>query len=221
MDKCAAKGICLVVLLCVAGLLLPGCHSVYYKTMETFGYHKRDLLVERVEDARDAQEDAKEQFQSALEKFSSVVGYSGGQLEAKYKELNAELEGSESKAKTVRKRIGNIEEVAGALFDEWESELGKYSSEKLRRSSERKLEQTQQRYAQLISAMKRAEEKMEPVLSAFRDQVLFLKHNLNAQAIASLQEELVSVEAEVSSLIKEMEASIAEADSFIQAMAQE
>ncbi|MHC4619035.1 MAG: DUF2959 domain-containing protein [Planctomycetota bacterium] len=221
MDKWTANHTCVVVVLGFFVLLPVGCHSVYYKTMEKFGYHKRDLLVERVEDARDAQADAKDQFESALEKFSSVIGYSGGALEEKYEELKAELEGSESKAKAVRKRIGNVEEVAGALFEEWESELGKYSSEKLRRSSERKLEQTQQRYVQLIGAMKRAEEKMGPVLSAFGDQVLFLKHNLNAQAIASLHEELVSVEAEVSSLIREMEASIAEADSFIREMAQE
>ncbi|MHC4619412.1 MAG: DUF2959 domain-containing protein [Planctomycetota bacterium] len=220
MDKRAANYTCVVVLSGVA-VLLTGCHSVYYKTMETFGYQKRDLLVERVEDARDAQEDAKEQFQSALERFSSVVGYSGGELEEKYRELKTELEGSESKAKTVRRRVGNVEEVAGALFDEWESELSEYANEKLRRSSRRKLEQTKGRYVQLIGAMKRAEEKMEPVLSAFRDQVLFLKHNLNAQAIASLHEELISVEADVSSLIREMEASIAEADSFIREMAQE
>jgi hypothetical protein len=69
--------------------------------------------------------------------------------------------------------------------------------------------------------MKRAESKIAPVLSAFRDQVLFLKHNLNAQAVASLREELVSVEADIASLIKEMEASIAEADAFIGAMAKE
>jgi len=69
--------------------------------------------------------------------------------------------------------------------------------------------------------MKRAEKKMEPVLSAFRDQVLFLKHNLNAKAIASLQTELVSVEAEVNSLIRDMETSIKEANAFISAMAKE
>ena len=62
---------------------------------------------------------------------------------------------------------------------------------------------------------------IDPVLLAFRDQVLFLKHNLNARAIASLQTELVSVEANVASLIKEMEASIGEADAFIKAMTKE
>jgi Skp family chaperone for outer membrane proteins len=216
------KGVfCLLMYLIVTALFLTGCQSAYYKTMEAFGYHKREILVDRVEDARDAQEDAKEQFQSALEKFSAVVDFSGGQLEEKYKELKAELESSESKAKKVSKRIGNVEDVAEALFDEWESELSQYTNDNLRQSSEQKLGQTRQRYLQLIDAMKRAEAKIDPVLSAFRDQVLFLKHNLNAQAIASLHDELASVEAEIASLIKEMEASIAEADSFIKAMGRE
>ena len=208
-----------IIIFCV--LLVVGCQSIYYKTMETFGYHKRDLLVSRVQDARDAQEDAKEQFQSALEKFSAVVEFRGGELEEKYKQLNTELEKSESRAKAVRKRISSVQDVAKALFNEWESELSQYTNDELRRASEQKLEQTQQRYTQLIGAMKRAESKIDPVLSAFRDQVLFLKHNLNAQAIASLQDELASVETNIAALIKEMEASIVEADAFIKAMTKE
>ncbi|MHC4105003.1 MAG: DUF2959 domain-containing protein [Planctomycetota bacterium] len=205
----------------VSALAIAGCKGVYYKTMEAFGHHKRDLLVSRVQEARDSQEDAKEQFQSALEKFSDVVEFRGGKLEEKYKQLKSELDKSESKAKTVRRRIGDVEGVAKALFDEWESELSQYTNAKLRHVSELKLEQTRQRYAQLIGAMKRAESKIEPVLSAFRDQVLFLKHNLNAQAIASLHDELASVEVSIATLIEEMEASIAEADAFIKAMAKE
>jgi hypothetical protein len=202
----------------ISFLAVAGCQSTYYKTMEAFGYHKRDLLVSRVQDARGAQEDAKEQFQSALEKFSAVVEFPSGELQETYNQLKSELDKSESRAKAVRNRISDVEKVATALFKEWESELEQYSSEDLRRSSEEKLRQTRQRYTQLISAMKRAESKIAPVLTAFRDQVLFLKHNLNAQAIASLRDELVSVEADVTSLIQEMESSIAEADVFIKEM---
>ena len=202
-------------------LFLLGCETAYYRTMEKFGYHKRDLMVERVEEARDAQKEAKEQFESALEKFSSVLKFEGGELEEKYKKLKAEYDKSESKAAAVRNRIEAVEDVAEDLFDEWQDELGQYTNQSLRRSSERKLKQTRAQYAQLIRAMKRVEKKIEPVLSAFRDQVLYLKHNLNARAIASLRSELVSVEADVASLIKEMEASIAEADTFITAMEKE
>jgi len=208
-------------LLVISMFTLAGCQSAYYGTMEAFGQHKRDLLVDRVEDTRDAQQEAKEQFQTALEKFTEVTNFSGGQLKDKYTELNTELERSQSKAKAVRGNISDVENVSNALFKEWESELDQYANDNLRRSSEQKLKQTRQRYTQLIDAMKRAEAKIEPVLSAFRDQVLFLKHNLNAQAIASLQDEFASVEADIASLIREMEVSIAQADEFIKEMASE
>lgn len=202
-------------------LTLCGCQSVYYKTMETFGHPKRDILVSRVEDTRDAQQETKEQFQTALEKFTAVVNFSGDELEKKYTELKSELERSESKANALHKHIRDVEDVSEALFEEWENELEDYSNDNLRRSSEQKLEQTRQQYTQLISAMKRAEAKIEPVLSSFRDQVLFLKHNLNARAVASLQDELDSVKADTAVLIREMEKSIAQADTFIKAMAEE
>jgi SMC interacting uncharacterized protein involved in chromosome segregation len=199
-------------------LFAAGCNSLYYGTMEKFGKYKRDILVDRVKDARDAQQQTKEQFASALEKFRSVVNVEGGKLQEKYDQLKSELDKSESKASAVRKRINDVEDVAGALFDEWEKELGQYKNSELKAASKKKLEQTRQRYAQLIGSMKQAESKIEPVLSAFRDQVLFLKHNLNAQAIASLQSELGTMEADIGRLIAEMEKSIAEADSFVKTM---
>ena len=54
-----------LMLIVTGAILLVGCSSAYYGTMEKLGYHKRDLMVNRVESARDAQEDAKEQFESA------------------------------------------------------------------------------------------------------------------------------------------------------------
>lgn len=198
-----------------------GCQSAYYKTMEAFGKQKRDILVSRVEKARDAQQETKKQFQTALEKFSSVVKVPGSELQNKYNQLKTELDKSEASAKEVSTRIADVESVTKALFKEWKSELDQYTNKELRHSSEQKLKQTQERCDQLIGAMKQAEHKMDPVLSAFRDQVLFLKHNLNAQAVASLQGELVTIESNVASLIKDMDASIAEANSFISTMASE
>lgn len=204
-----------VVGLSFCAFVIVGCQKTYYATMEKFGVHKRDILIDRVEDARDSQEDAKEQFKSALERFRALVDFEGGDLEDKYNELQSVLDESEERAEAVRNRIDSVEDVAEALFEEWESELKLYASASLRRSSEKKLAQTRKSYAQLIGAMKRAESKIEPVLTPLRDQVLFLKHNLNARAIASLQEELVSVEADVSTLIEELETAIAEANAFI------
>ncbi len=199
-------------------LFAAGCQSLYYGTMERFGKYKRDILVDRVKDARDAQQQTKEQFASALDKFRSVVNVEGGKLQEKYDQLKSELDKSESKASAVKKRISDVEDVAKALFDEWTKELDQYKNSELKAASKKKLDQTRARYAQLIGSMKQAESKIEPVLSAFRDQVLFLKHNLNAQAVASLQSELGTMESDIGRLIMEMEKSIAEADSFIRTM---
>jgi hypothetical protein len=211
----------LIALMAIGLFISLGCQSVYYDAMEKIGYHKRDLMVSDVEKARDAQQEAKEQFKSALERFTTVLNIKGGKLQDKYDTLNAEYERSETKAQAVRDRIASVEDVSQALFEEWEAELKEYSSANLRRSSQTKLTQTRTQYAKLIKAMKRAESKMPPVLAKFKDQVLFLKHNLNAQAIASLKSELGTVESNINLLIKEMEASIKQADAFISSMTKE
>ncbi len=202
--------------LLITALFSIGCQSIYYNTMEKFGYQKHEILVDRVVDARDEQQEAKEQFKTTLERFNEVVNFDGGELEDKYEILNAEYNRCESKAEDVKDRIAAVEDVGEALFKEWAAELDQYSNAKLRRSSQEKLVQTRREYDQLIRSMHRAEDRIDPVLAAFLDQVLFLKHNLNASAIASLKNELAVVEIDVDSLIREMETAIAEADVFIQ-----
>jgi hypothetical protein len=194
---------------------LTSCSSAYYNAMEQFGVHKRDIMVDRVVDARDAQEEAKQQFSSALEQFTAVVNFDGGELQDNYETLNTAFEESESRAQVVTDRIDAVEDVSEALFSEWEDELEQYSSAKLRASSERQLNSTRKRYSKMMKAMRSAERKMVPVLNAFRDQVLFLKHNLNAQAIISLKSEFKSIKSDIRVLIKDMEASIRESNRFV------
>lgn len=199
-------------------LALTACASTYYNTMERFGVHKRDILVDRVEDARDAQKDGQQQFQSALEQFKSVVVVDGGNIEKTYNRLDDEYQKSDAAAKEIHERIADIESVAKALFAEWSKELKQYSDASLRRESERKLQVTQQKYEQLLATMKKSESRIAPVLDAMRDQVLYLKHNLNARAIQSLREEVVKIDKDVDVLLQAMQQSIAEADEFIREM---
>jgi hypothetical protein len=198
--------------------LLGGCSSAYYKTMESFGVEKRDILVDRVTEARDAQDSASEQFTSALEQFRATVNFDGGDLEKIYNRLDSEYENSVSEAEDVSARIEAVEDVAGDLFREWEQELEQYSRADMRKESARLLKDTRTRYGKLMASMRRAEQSMEPVLEAFHDQVLFLKHNLNARAIGSLRNELDSIERDTARLIVQMQKAIAEANAFIDSM---
>lgn len=202
----------------LAALGLSSCQSAYYATMEKFGYAKREILVDRVEEAKDEQKDAKEQFVSTYERFKALTGVHGGKLEDTYGKLNGSYEDCADQAEAVREKIQAVEDVADAMFTEWKSEIGQYSDASLKRASQQTFDQTKGRYGDLIGSMKKAAASMDPVLSAFKDRVLFLKHNLNAQAIDSLSETVVAIQGDVSRLIDDMQASIAEADEFLGAM---
>lgn len=198
-----------------AVVLLAGCQSAYYSTMESLGQHKRDILVDRVENAQESQEEAQEQFKSALDQLSALIEFDGGDLQSQYEVTLSNYEASEKAAKDVSDRIESIENVAQALFDEWADEIEEYSSAKLKRQSQNKLSDTQRKYARLIKAMHRAESKMSPVLTALKDNTLYLKHNLNAKAIGALEGEFSDIKSDVDVLIKEMSKAISESESFI------
>ena len=196
-------------------LLLAGCSSAYYGAMEKFGIAKREILADRVDATRKAQQEAKEQFADALQRFLAVTKTDGGDLQRKYEEMSNQFKRSEAQAKEVREKISAVEDVAQALFREWKQELAQYSNASLRSDSERQLATTQRRYDALLGLMKRASERMDPVLATFRDQVLYLKHNLNARAVSSLGSTQRTLEADISRLISDMETSIREAEVFI------
>ena len=203
----------LVVLLGV--LTASGCSTAYYSAMEQVGQHKRDILRSRIKAGRQDQKDAQEQFKTTYEQFAEAANYDGGDLESVYNRLNREFERSEARAQDVSDRIVSIEKVSADLFAEWKRELDLIQNPKLRNASAESLRTTQTRYRELIAAMKRAEAKMPPVLAAFRDQVLFLKHNLNARAIAALEGTLGDMESDVASLIRDIDVSIREAERFL------
>lgn len=196
-------------------VLMLGCQSAYYSAMEKVGVHKRDIMLERVESAQTAQQDAQQQFTSALAQLSQLINYDGGDLAAQYELINDQYEASESSAKEVASRIAAIESVADALFDEWNDEIQQYSSNNLKQQSQQKLKKTQRNYESLIKSMHRAKDRMAPVLSALKDNSLYLKHNLNAQAIGALQGEYKTIKRDVESLVAEMNKAIAQSQQFI------
>jgi len=195
--------------------LINGCSQAYYGAMEKVGIHKRDILVDRVEKARDAQENAQEEFKSALEQFESVVRLEDTDLKMAYEQTNAAYEDSEKAAEAVSDRISRVEDVAEALFLEWEAELEQYSSTELKRLSRQKITATRTRYRRMLKVMHQAEQSMAPVLTTFHDNVLFLKHNLNAQAIGSLKGEFSQLQGQIQSLIGEMNRAIASSNDFL------
>ncbi|GHA89104.1 DUF2959 domain-containing protein [Algimonas arctica] len=204
--------------LALSPLLMTGCSTVAYTVQEKFGIEKRDILVDRVEGVAKSQTDTKEEFADALEAFRAVVAVDGGDLEKTYDDLKRAYARADSQADETRARVASVKRVSRDLFKEWETELGQYSDAGLRRTSERQLRDTQQRYEVLAAKMDAATASMDPVLAVFNDRVLYLKHNLNARSIAAIGGETAKLETDVARLIVDMEQSISAADAFISDM---
>ena len=198
-----------------AVISLTACETVVYDALEKVGYHKRDILIDRIDAAQASQTEGQEQFKSALDQFKSVINFDGGELEVTYDQLNDEYEASVDAADAIHDRIDSVENVADALFDEWQEELEQYSNASLRRDSERQLKDTRRRYSKVLGAMRRAEKAIDPVLASLKDNTLYLKHNLNARAIASLKNELGTVDNDVNALLTAMQQAIDESNAFI------
>ena len=213
--KIALRCSALLTFLVFALLMTGGCQTTYYTVWEKLGKEKRHLLRDNVKKASEEQKEATEQFTDALTRMKEMYGFEGGNLEDIYDKLKADYDESEHRADAVHDRVAMVERIAKDLFSEWQSEIRQITSSKLRAQSSETLQASKRQYARLHRAMKRAESRMDPVLDQFRDNVLFLKHNLNATAIGTLKGEAGKIEVEVESLIADMQASIAEAESFL------
>ncbi len=207
----------LVLCLLLPSLLLVGCRNIYYSTMEKFGKQKRDLLQTKVQQVRNEQDAAAQQLKDALTRLQELYGSQGTELEKAYKRLQSEYDSSVSKAESLRNRIRQMDQIAKDLFAEWQKEAATIQTASLRAASESQLRDTESRYQTLYATTTRAEKSMEPVLTKFHDYVLYLKHNLNAQALGTLQGEATRIQGDINRLMEEMNASIREADAFIKA----
>jgi hypothetical protein len=200
-------------------LLLSGCKSTYYKTMRTLGKEKRDILVQRIKDAKKDQDQTKQQLQTTMESFQALTGFQGGSLEKSYKRLNSDYESAASQAGKLHDKVQSIDQVSKDLFNEWQGEINDMDNGKLKSQDTLMLRNAKSRQATYMRAMRATEDRITPVLKAFRDQVLFLKHNLNARAIGSLKTTSAGLQNDVADLIQSIDASSQEADKLISSLA--
>jgi gas vesicle protein len=196
-------------------LAMSGCSSLYYSSMKKLGKEKRDILVSRIVAGKEAQEEASKQVKTAYEAFKELTNFKGGDLEKVQKSLAKEFGDVEDRANNVSDRIASIDKVGQDLFHEWGTEIEQMSDNQLKSDSRKLLRETRDRHQKLMKQMKSSESKLKPVVQAFRDQVLYLKHNLNARAINSLKKTVIEIDDDIAALIKDIEASNQEADRTI------
>lgn len=206
---------------------LCGCSTMASFTAEKFGQARRVLLVRRLDQACKAQQQLQEAFQRALAQFESLASFAGGNRQKQTDQMSAALARCEARAKDVPARIAEADRAGQNLFREWKAASEKHPNEMYRRDRGAKRFNAQRDYNQMMAVLRNAESKIEPTLSAFRDQVeaaqavlldpaFQLDNGLNEHAQISVQDESARLAAQVDFLIQNLSDSIAQAHLFIQ-----
>ena len=197
---------------------LCSCQGLYFSTMERFGVDKRDILVERLETTNDALVVAGVRFDDAVAAYRSVFDAEEGRLEQQFENLSTAQRRCESASEDVNEAIASVQSVATLMFDDWKAETGEIMDADLRRASRDNYTKATARYERTLRAFRRFQARMDPVLTTFRDHVLFLKLNLHPHALGALQEQEEDIVADVKELGELIESAANETTEFNDSM---
>lgn len=194
---------------------VSSCSTIYYSFWETFGTEKRELLRDNIKKSNDLQEETQTELKSALDRVRSEYKFDEGELESTYDKLASDYDRITRRSESLTARIDKVEEIATDLFAEWKTEAGEISNKKYKRESLKKRDQTIAKFDVLLKSMRKVEASLKPFLVTFNDQVLFLKHNLNAKSLGAFRSEFNSIEKELNQLSQSIKKSSKEAEDFI------
>ena len=197
---------------------LTSCQAMYFTTMEKFGVEKRDILLERVEDAHDALKVAEVRFDASLTTFREIVKGEESTLTANFERFSDAYDKAESAAADFHERVADVQVVANLMFEEWKRESGEILDNELRRASRENYTKATTRYERTLRGFRRVEARMDPMLTKFRDHVLYLKLNLHPAALGTLRDNEGDIIAAMEELEDLMEKALSDGGELIDSM---
>jgi hypothetical protein len=198
--------------------MLGSCQAMYFTTMEKLGVEKREILLDRLEEAHDKLQIAQVRFDGSLSAFREIVGGEEGNLQQNYDRYSDSYDKSEDAAADFYDTVASVQVVAGLMFDEWKRDSGEILDNNLRRASRENYTKATARYERTLRAFRRVEARMDPVLTTFRDHVLYLKLNLHPQALSTLRDNEKDVVDDLQELGQLIKNALKEGAELIEAM---
>lgn len=131
--------------------------------------------------------ETKLQIQKTLDTYNALLGEDASKLRNLYKGLQKEMEGTAKKRAEIDSRSEVMQQDANTLFESWASSATAIENEDLRARSLERLATTKERFAEIEAVGRKAGELYDPFMKSLGEQVTYLGHDLNAEALASLK----------------------------------
>jgi hypothetical protein len=135
-----------------------------------------------------------------------------------YNSLQKEMENTEKRRATIGEVAATMSAEADTLFKQWTDSAAAIENADLRKKSEERLAATKASYAEIGTVGQKASDLYGPFMKDLQDQVTFLGHDLNAEAVASLKPEAAKINEAASKLIQSIDDTITTANTNIGAL---
>ncbi|MHC5063583.1 MAG: DUF2959 family protein [Planctomycetota bacterium] len=152
------------------------------------GLSKVDDLVTGIERVHVDAEVSKERINIALETLHTLVAPDFvGDAVTVYSDMLRAIERSDAQLRELRSSVTAMKVSAGPVFAQWTEDLDQFNGEAMRRRSQSRLEETRQRYKDIVNSVEPALEGYTRFNAAMRDHALFLGHDFNPTAISEIE----------------------------------
>jgi hypothetical protein len=152
--------------------------------------------------------DTKLQLLKTMDVYNALLADDAKDRKKLYKDLQREMAGTEKRRAEIATRAGAMALEADILFKKWEASTAAIESESLRKRSEERLTKTKASYAEIRASGDKAAGLYTPVMKTLADQVTYLGHDLNPDAVASLKPDADKLNKNVHELVKAIDDTI-------------
>jgi Protein of unknown function (DUF2959) len=151
------------------------------------GPEQTTKFLKTVEGTVKAIGESRAQLQKTVATYNSITEMTAKDLKSAYKDLNKDVADSEKKVTEGRPKVDEMNTEAASYFAAWKESAAAISDPGLRKRSEERLAEAQERFNKIAAAGKDARQSFDTLMTDVKDQSTFLGHDLNPSAITSLK----------------------------------
>lgn len=179
-----------------------------------------DELLRRIERVQAESAVAKESAHSALNELCTLVspGFKGDAAMA-FAKFVAASDASEEQGETLRDSVEPMRDAADALFRRWTKDMEAFGNSRMRQRSQTRLDETRTSYQSIVGASQAAQIALDAFHDDLRDHATFLRHDLNANSVASLRGDVRQLREQIEGLDMRFDATVAAARAYVESAA--
>jgi hypothetical protein len=182
------------------------------------GVKQVERLVKASGDTVKAIGETKVQLMKTMEVYNSLFADEATDRRKIYNQIQKEMENTDRRRARISEEAAKMNAEADTLFKGWADSTAAIENPDLRERSEERLNATRASYGEIGTVGQKAADLYAPFMKALQDQITYLGHDLNPEAVASLKPDAEKLNERSDKLIQSIDDTIATANKNIGAL---